>query len=326
MNAPEKHVVLHPVGEPRRLSTPDGFKAASVAVGINGDAIRLLVRDEDAPALIARTEQAGWASFPKTHTDDSYSSIVSISGSSQTREVRLSGLTGTFVKLELLPDGEVLIVASRCYRNRDGDSELNAKVYGPDGREKRAFLLGDGISHVQRDGQGNIWVAYFDEGVYGNFGWQRDGGPLGAAGLSCFSRDGQKMWDFQPPEGFDHISDCYALNVSGSDAWAYYYTDFPIAVIGPDWHIRAWKTHTSGARTFAVGGGKVLLYGGYGDRRTSCSLLRLGQDDVAESIAEVDLTLPDKVDLTRATVIGRGKDLHVFSGGHWYVFSIDSVG
>lgn len=325
MNSPQKTIALRPVSQPRRLNIPNGFKSASVAVGINGDAIRLLVPEEDAPALIARTEQPGWASFPKTHTDGSYSSMVSITGASETREIPLSGLTATFVKLELLPDGEVLIVASRCYRNRDGDCELNAKVYGQDGKEKRAFLLGDGISHVQRDGQGNIWVAYFDEGVYGNFGWQHDGGPLGAAGLSCFGRNGQKMWDFQPPDGFDHISDCYALNVSGSGAWAYYYTDFPIAFIDPDWHIRAWKTQTSGARTFAVGSGNVLLYGGYGDRHTSCTLLRLG-DDAAESVAEVDLVLPDKVDLTKATVIGRGKELHVFSGDDWYLFSIDSVG
>lgn len=324
MNA-SKRIGLRPASEPRRLNMPDGFKAASVAVGIDGYAIRLLVREEDAPALVATTEQPGWASFPKTHTDGPYPSIVSISGASETREIRLSGLAATFVKLELLPEGEALIVASRCYRNRDGHYELNARVYGQDGKEKRAFLLGDGINHVQRDAQGNIWVAYFDEGVYGNFGWQHDGGPPGAAGLSCFTQNGRKIWDFHPPEGFDHISDCYALNVSGSGTWAYYYTDFPIAFIDPDWHIRAWKTQTSGARTFAVGSGNVLLYGGYGDRHTSCSLLRLGHD-VAESIAEVDLILPDKVDLTEATVIGRGKELHVFSNNDWYVFSTDSAG
>ena len=52
-----------------------------------------------------------------------------------------------------------------------------------------------------------------------NFGWQD---PLGAAGLSCFSDTGQKLWDFRPPEGFDYISDCYALNVCRNGVWAYY--------------------------------------------------------------------------------------------------------
>jgi hypothetical protein len=325
MSSAEKMIALQPVSQPRRLNRPDGFLAASVAVGINGDAIRLLVPNEHAQALVARTEQPGWASFPKTHTDSGYSAIVSISGSSRTREVRLSGLTATFVKIDVLPDGEVLIVASRCFRNRDDDYELNAKVFSENGQQKKAFLLGDGIKHVQSDAKGNIWVGYFDEGVYGNFGWQLDGGPFGAAGVSCFSRNGQKIWDFEPPEGFDHISDCYALNVPNTGAWVHYYTDFPIALVDSNWRVRAWKTRTSGAKTFAVGDGRVLLYGGYGDRRSSCSLLEI-QSGTAELIGKVSLVLPKEVDLTKATVIGRDRTLHVFSNDDWYVFSIDSIG
>jgi hypothetical protein len=324
MSSAEKTTALRPVSQPRRLNRPDGFTMASVAVGINGDAIRLLVPEEHAQALVARTEQPGWASFPKTHTDNEYSSIVSISGASRTREVRLSGLTATFVKIDVFPDGEVLIVASRCYRSSDGNYELNAKVFGQDGQETSAFLLGDGINHVQTDARGNIWVGYFDEGVYGNFGWQHDGRPLGAAGFSCFSRNGQRMWDFEPPEGFDHISDCYAVNVSSTGAWIYYYTEFAIAFIDSDWRVRAWKTQTFGARTFAVGNERVLLYGGYSGRRTSCSLLKI-ENGAAELIGEVSLVLPKEVDLTKATVIGRDRKLHVFSNDDWYVFSIDSL-
>jgi hypothetical protein len=46
---------------------------------------------------------------------------------------------------------------------------------------KREFLLGDGIEDVQTDRKGHIWVAYFDEGVfgarvllYGGYGEQRN--------------------------------------------------------------------------------------------------------------------------------------------------------
>src|SRR5262249_18135072 len=148
-----------------------------------------------------------------------------------------------------------------------------------------------------------------DEGVYGNFGWQHDGSalPLGAAGVSCFSRNGQKLWDFEPPERFDQISDCYALNVSTSGAWVYYYSEFAIAFVDSDWRVRAWKTETSGARTFAAGDERVLLYGGYGDRRTACSLLKI-RNGASELIGEVSLVLPSDVDLTQATVIGRSKE------------------
>jgi hypothetical protein len=326
MSAAAKSMELHPSAAPRRLARPDGFKTASVSVGLSGDAIRLLVKDESAEALVARSEQPGWASFPKTHTEEEYFPILSVSGDSGSREARLVGMKATFPKIEMLPNNEFLVVASRCWCNSDGSHEMNAKVYGGDGQQKREFLLGDGISHVQTDVEGHIWVGYFDEGVYGNFGWQEhSGGHLGAAGLSCFTKMGRKMWDYKPPEGFDHISDCYALNVSRTGVWSYYYTNFPIAFIDSNWRVRCWNTKSSGGRTFAVGDNKVLLYGGYGDHRTTCNLLSL-DDDNAELAAQVSLALPRGIDPTKDAVIGRDKGLHVFLGDDWYVFSLDSLG
>jgi hypothetical protein len=188
-------------------------ETAAVSVGLNGEAKHLLVARNSADELVARTEQPGWASFPKSHTETEYSAILAVSGTSGSREIYLSDMTATFPKIEVPPDNKIIIVASRCRRHRDGSNELNAKIYNSDGKQEQEFLLGDGISHVQADNKGNIWVGYFDEGVYGNFGWQYADGPFGVAGLSCFSQSGQKMWDFEPPEGFDSISDCYALNV-----------------------------------------------------------------------------------------------------------------
>lgn len=310
--------------ESRKLSRPSGFKTASIAVGLNGEAIRLLVPGVYADALIGRTEQPGWASFPKTQTDIEYSAIVSISDGSITREVRLFGLTETFPKIDVLPEREILIVAPRCFRSGDGSHEPNATVYDRNGRQQRKFFLGDGIEHVQTDGNGNIWVGYSDEGVYGNFGWQSADARVGVAGLSCFSRRGQKMWDFQPPEGCDHISDCYALNVTNNGAWACYYTDFPIVFIDSDWRIRAWRTEITGGRALAVDRGKVLVYGGYREQRTRCSLLDL-EGSSAQTVADVSLALPYHVDISSATVLGRGGDLHVFDDDTWYRFSSDSL-
>jgi hypothetical protein len=324
MAAATKSIELHPAGPPRRLVRPNGFKTASTSVGYDGGAIRLLTSDGQADALIARVEQPGWASFPKTSTDSEYSCIASVSGDSGSRETRLFGLTATFPKIEMFPDGEILVVASRCFRNPDGSHQMNAKVYGTDGKQNREFLLGDGVRHIQTDADGRIWVGYFDEGIFGNLGWQYPGGPFGAAGLSCFAKSGQKLWDYEPPQGFDHIADCYALNVSSSGVWSHYYTDFPIALVDSNWHVRCWNTELSGGRTFAVGNNKVLLYGGYGERRTACNLLSLDGHD-ARLVAEVSLALPREIDLSKDTVIGRDKRLHVFQEDDWYVFSIDSV-
>jgi hypothetical protein len=134
-----KSIELHPSGPPRRLARPNGFKTSSISVCFSGDAIRLLTSEGSADALVARVEHPGWASFPKTHTDNEYSSIFSVSGHSGSRETRLLGLTATFPQIEMLPGGEILLVGSRCSRNPDGSHEMNARVYGQDGRQTREF-------------------------------------------------------------------------------------------------------------------------------------------------------------------------------------------
>jgi hypothetical protein len=250
--------------------------------------------------------------------------IASITGPAGSRDVPLTGLAATFPMAQTLPDGEILLVAPRCFRNQDGSHELNAKVFDREGKPLREFLLGDGINGLQTDAVGNIWVGYSDKGIYGNFGWQGEVDRLGAAGLSCFSRDGRTKWDFEPPEGFGYISHCYALNVTRAGAWVYYYTDFPIVFIDPERRVRGRQTDSAGGWTFAVANERILFYGGYGDRRTSCSLLQL-EGRAAKQIADVSLVLPSEVDLSKARVIGRGKELHVFSGDDWFVFSIDPL-
>ena len=69
----------------------------------------------------------------------------------------------------------------------------------------------------------------------------------------------------------------------------------------------------------------MLLYGGYGEERTACSLLSLGDHD-ANLVAGVSLVLPRAIDPRKNAVIGRDKNLHVFLDDDWYVFSIEALG
>jgi hypothetical protein len=324
MSGASTNIKLHPSRPKQTLPRPPGFKPLSVAVGLNGEAIRLLAPDESASGAFATIVQPRFASFPKTRTENDYPLVVIVSDAAGSKELNLSGLTAAFRHVEMLPGGEVLVVAARCRFFRNGGYELNAKVYDSSGSLTREFLLGDGISHVQADARGNIWVGYFDEGVYGNFGWT-GANSLGSAGLSCFSNRGEKLWDFRPPEGFGFISDCYALNVSSGDVWAYYYTDFPLIRVDANWQVRGWETESAGGTAFAIGNQRMLLYGGYRDQSTACKLLNIG-DDSAELTADVSLALPDEVDLSQSKVIGRDTELHVFFQDHWYQFSIKSLG
>ncbi|WP_460716941.1 hypothetical protein [Microbispora hainanensis] len=147
-----------------------------------------------------------------------------------------------------LPDGGVLVAGARC-RWRNGAAECNAAIYDAAGELLREGVLGDGIADVQTTPSGDIWVSYFDEGVYGNFGWgEADSpAPIGSPGLIRFRSDLDIAWRYPYDSKFGAISDCYALNAVGEEACAYYYTDFPIVRIGAD-AVAGWSTELHGAR------------------------------------------------------------------------------
>ena len=119
--------------------------------------------------------------------------------------------------VDLFSDGTLLLVQGRCLK--DGKYvERNARRYNPNGQLVAAFTLGDGIESVQVDDEDTIWVSYFDEGIFGSFGWEQ---PMGSEGLVAYTINGEKIWG---ADGFG-IIDCYALNVAGSKEVNFYYYD-----------------------------------------------------------------------------------------------------
>jgi hypothetical protein len=52
-------------------------------------------------------------------------------------------------------------------------------MYDAQGRPSQGEVFGDDIAHVQATDTGEIWVGYFDEGVYGNYGWGSSRLPIG---------------------------------------------------------------------------------------------------------------------------------------------------
>jgi hypothetical protein len=294
-------------------------------VGGLGEAIRLWVKDAAEDVIFATEKQQSGASFPKTHTEQTYDARVLITTEWGTVEHELPFMAATFPLVQTLPSDDFLVVAPRCRRFKDGTHEMNARVYHSNGSIKCEFCLGDGIQHLQADSDGRIWVGYFDEGIFGNYGWGSLGGakPLGNAGLVCYDRSGNKVWEFDAPSGFDSMADCYALNVGKGVVWTCYYTGFPVVSVDSGWHVRGWGTALRGVRELAVSGDSVLAYGGYGEHGTACKLLRL-RDGRADEEAEVQLRLPEGVELHQSTVIGRGGLLHVFTGDEWHMFSPES--
>ena len=91
-------------------------------------------------------------------------------------------------------------------------------LYDTDGQVVSEHVLRDGIAHVLATSTGQVWAGYFDEGIYGNYGWGRAESeePVGAYGIVRFSPDLQPAWHYPKyteAGPWDAISDCYALNV-----------------------------------------------------------------------------------------------------------------
>jgi hypothetical protein len=240
--------------------------------------------------------------------------------------VELPELPLAHVTVQPLPQGRILVVGSRATWRPEGP-DRNAIVYDADGAVVAEETLGDGIAHVFTTGSGQVWVGYFDEGVYGNLGWNHPGpAPIGDAGLVRFSPDLREEWRFPSHcrQPWGAISDCYALNLAGDTAWTCYYTDFPIVRVRAG-AVTAWRNSTSGARALIVDGRNAALLGGYGPDRELLTLGTLG-DGEFHVIGQYRLVLPDGRPLpARTQAFGRGADLHLVAGDDWYRLDLDHL-
>ncbi len=157
-----------------------------------------------------------------------------------------------------LPGGLWLLVQSRLAPDR----VPNGDIFDENGTLLSSIVVGDGIEHVQTTSAGDIWVGYFDEGIY-------SGGKLENSGLVCLTEQGQprfQYWfDVAEPNGLPCIDDCYALNVSGEDeVWTSYYSNFPVVKLRRKELDKAWLDFPAKAvRAFAVNRDRLLMTPAY---------------------------------------------------------------
>ncbi|MEW9533132.1 hypothetical protein [Microbispora sp. NPDC049125] len=279
---------------------------------------------ENADALAARTIQPGWASFPDSRTAAPVSMHVVTYRPHPATTVSIAEQSLAHIHVQPLPDGGVLLVGARC-RWSDGTAESNAAIYTADGELVREGVLGDGIEDVQTTSSGDIWVSYFDEGVYGNYGWGGPGPePIGSPGLIRFTPDLGVAWRYPYDGEFGAISDCYALNVAGEGVWAYYYTDFPIVRIRSA-VVAGWSTEVHGAHALVVADGRVVLVGGYGEDRHRLVAGSI-QGEALSTDRPARLVMPNGRPVPRtATVLGRGSELHVVVGQSWLKLGFEEL-
>ncbi|MCL2595691.1 MAG: hypothetical protein FWD83_09245 [Promicromonosporaceae bacterium] len=288
----------------------DGAWLYTVTPGVHGGLVAVWVVSEERNPRVVFHRPAGCDAVAATYQTCEPDLVVPIYG------LRLSFPEAQILpaQAEFLPD-EILLVGTRCQYAKDGP-ELNAEVRSLDGKRLRRGCFGDGISHVRATPNGDVWVGYFDEGVFGNCGWgDADApAPLGRAGVVRWSsQDFMKLYEAGPEAD---ICDVYAATLFGEDLWTSTYVDFPLSHFTATSQ-RIIPTADSGVQALITDGATVVTVGEYSKPGT----FRVW--DTASTArgprATGRIALPkynSKRDVLR--VMGHADQLHAFLGGRWY--------
>jgi hypothetical protein len=263
-----------------------------------------------------RIEASTGFSFAKTTPDSPQAyRVVALHDGTLTLDVRIASERFNIHDIQPLPNDELLLVCCRsCYKGPD-DFERNGRIYSSTGELVREVLLGDGIQRVQTTSSGTIWTSFFDEGVFGNYGWSN---PVGSSGLVAWDTHGKKLYEYEPAEGLDSICDCYALNVeSESSIWLYYYTEFPLVHLRDHTIEAHWDIPVRGSGAFAVSNGFALFAGGY-DKRNEYHLFELGRDGNINELTRLMLIDENKQRLHAESIVGRSDALYIVRGNQVY--------
>jgi hypothetical protein len=243
--------------------------------------------------------------------------VIGITGSSLSLDVEIRGERFDIHHVQPLPD-ELLLVSSRAALRGPDDHDQNGRIYSRSGEFKSGILLGDGVSSVQTTPKGRIWTGYFDEGIYGNFGWNT---PIGASGLVAWDTQGRKTFEFES-KGAPAIDDCYALNVAGEDdVWLYYYSDFPLVRLRNDRIASVWKMPIHGCSAFAIADRHALFFVRLG-HICLVQLFNLRDHETPECLASFELRDQSDQPLDVTHVAARADVLRFISGGS--LFAIDT--
>lgn len=303
---------------------PDGATLVAFNVGPRDDLYFVYALR----ALDYRTPDNGFATFAKVTPETPQQYLVrSLRASTSPSDVRHGAVVDVHINQEpfnihnVQPAGdELLLVCSRSMYRGPNDYDRNGHVYGRDGAFHREILLGDGIQTVQATASGEIWVSYFDEGIFGNFGWDD---TVGASGLIAWSATGERLYCFEPPPEQGPIDDCYALNVaSDRDVWCYYYSDFPLVHIHDRKAVNSWSVPVHGAHAFATADSQLLLAGTY-DNRSALSFLSLGADGVAHLVRSFSLSVDGERAIDLDNAVGRGSKLYALGERAVYVVDVN---
>lgn len=268
------------------------------------------------------TTNAAGVRYPEPGTDRPVAARITVHDPGLTAVTPLAELTLAHIFAQPMPGDRYLITGARCRWHEEGP-DRNAVLYDAGGQPVSDHVLGDGIATLLADSSGHVWAGYFDEGIYGNYGWGRHDDadePVGAAGIVQFTAGLEPAWHYPPckeNQPWEGVNDCYALNVDDECTWTCYDPGYAVIRI-KDGTVTGWHSDGSAVGALAVAGTRAALFAGHspGLNRLAVTELTGGH---ARTAAEYRVVLPDGQPLPPGTeVTGRGSRLHILTSTDWY--------
>lgn len=229
----------------------DDYEIVSISIGADNGYYILAVN-----SVLPRID----GMFPQTQTTTFQNYKVIILKWDNVFTVNIDNQEWNYHFVQPVGNDRVLLVCARSKYYGQNKYDLNGKIFDLNGVVVNELLLGDGIQDIKVTVKNIIWTSYFDEGVFGNYGWDN---PIGACGLRAWNKEGESVFSYNNL-GDNFICDCYAINVvNDNEVWFYYYDEFLLGKIN-DNQIEYYDPKLSGADGFLIYDRYVLFRGGYG--------------------------------------------------------------
>lgn len=286
----------------------EGFIPLSISIGPKQDLLILLV--EEQPPLVDHR-------FPATVTEEYYSYKVLRLKDGEETVLHLPNEQWNYHIVESIDDDHILLACARSIYHDETHVDQNGRVYDWDGNLIRSFCLGDGIDHMYTTRNNQIWTGYFDEGVYGNYGWKK---PIGNSGLVGWDHEGNIIDD-----GNDRklMGECLALNVAANDEiWYFIGIDAQIGLMNESGEFQ-FTTDALGFQTFAINGDTMVVHREYFDHHHFFELVRKANS--YEIVQELEFRKPNGNPLQPQLTSNRADRLLFLDGSELYYYSIFDV-
>lgn len=221
--------------------------------------------------------------------------------------------TWNYHYIQPIDNGHILLVCARSYYHDAQNIEENARVYDENGSFIRSFCLGDGIEHVYVTKSQEIWTGYFDEGVFGNYGWTN---PVGSSGLVGWDASGDKLDSLEEDKEY-YIFECLALNgVADGEVWFFFSLESKIGV-RKEGLTSYYSPEDINIRAFAVNGETIVAYQERGER-TLFELQREGNK--YKTVRKIELMKPNGKSIEPQLVNNRESKLLFWDGDELYIY------